>query len=239
MVEKTLGFIFDLDGTLISSTDIGPKIEKRIYEEFDISIDEKKQQEIEKLTYELLHGENRKNLGRKIMWEIFKVLELSFFQRIKALLIANRVFKKELKKIDLYNGVRDLFDFLDDQSYKYVIATTSSRKEVDDRLKKFPEFYRRFEGKLLTRDDVEKLKPAPDQINKALEIMNLPPESCIMIGDMHSDILMGKKVGALTVGVLTGVFDRKQFEEIAPDFIIESVGDLMSIINDIRVKLPK
>ena len=239
MVEKTLGFIFDLDGTLISSTDIGPKIEKRIYEEFDISIDEKKEQEIEKLTYELLHGENRKNLGRKIMWEIFKVLELSFFQRIKALLIANSVFKKELKKIDLYNGVRDLFDFLDDQSYKYVIATTSSRKEVDDRLKKFPEFYRRFEGKLLTRDDVEKLKPAPDQINKALEIMNLSPESCIMIGDMHSDILMGKKVRALTVGVLTGVFDRKQFEEIAPDFIIESVGDLRSIINDIKVKLPK
>jgi pyrophosphatase PpaX len=239
MVEKTLGFVFDLDGTLISSTDIGPKVEKRIYEEFDVTIDEQKEQEIEKLTYEILHGENRKNLGRKLMWEIFKVLGLSFFQRIKALIIANRVFKEEIKEIDLYDGVRELFDFLDDQNYNYVIATTSSRKEVDDRLKKFPKFYHRFEGKILTRDDVEKLKPAPDQINKALKIMNLPPEKCIMIGDMNSDILMGKKVGALTIGVLTGIFNRKQFEEIAPDFIIESVGDIKSIINEIRVKLLK
>ncbi|TXT56294.1 MAG: putative Pyrophosphatase PpaX [Promethearchaeota archaeon] len=235
--KESLGFVFDLDGTLINSTDVGSKVEEKIYQEFDIRIDDQKEKEIEKLTYEILHGENRKNLGRKLMWEIFKVLGLSFFQRIRALFMANKIFKEEIKKVSLYEGVREFFNYLDEENHKYVIATTSSRKEVDDRLRKFPQFYQKLEGKIITRDDVENMKPAPDQINKAFKIMDVSPDRCIMIGDMHSDILMGKKVGAITVGVLTGVFDKEQFNEVQPDFIIESVADLSSIVDDIKARV--
>ena len=64
-MDKKIGFVFDLDGTLINSTDIGKIVEKEVYKEFNIQTDEKMEKEVEKLTYEIMHGENRKNLKVK------------------------------------------------------------------------------------------------------------------------------------------------------------------------------
>ncbi|GAG86228.1 unnamed protein product [marine sediment metagenome] len=103
MAEK-IGFVFDMDGTLINSTEIGNIIKREIYKEFNIQTDEKMEQEIEEITYKIMHGENHKNLGAKLMWAIFKKLGLSFRQRIKALKIAQRIFKEELPNIKLFDG---------------------------------------------------------------------------------------------------------------------------------------
>ena len=48
MVENDLkiGFVFDLDGTLINSTDIRKKIEKKLFREFNIEPSEKLEEEI-------------------------------------------------------------------------------------------------------------------------------------------------------------------------------------------------
>jgi phosphoglycolate phosphatase-like HAD superfamily hydrolase len=236
-MDNKIGFVFDLDGTLINSTDIGKIVKKEIYKEFNIQTNEKIEKEIDELTYEIMHGENRKNLGAKLMWAIFKKLGLSFFQRIKALRMANRIFKEEIPKIKLFDGTRHLFDFLDQHSIDYAIVTTSSTREVDDRLKKFPDFYKKFEGKIITRDDVKKLKPHSESIELAAKIMNLPFDQIVVCGDMHSDILMGKAVGALTIGVTTGLFSRQMLTEIDPDFIFDSVADISHNIEQIKEKL--
>jgi HAD superfamily hydrolase (TIGR01549 family) len=236
-MDSKIGFVFDLDGTLINSTDIGKIVKKEVYKEFNIQTNEKIEKEIEELTYEIMHGENRKNLGVKLMWAIFKKLGLSFFQRIKALRMANRIFREEIPKIKLFEGTRELFEFLDQNSIDYAIATTSSTREVDDRLKKFPEFYKKFEGKIISRDDVKNLKPHPESLKKAAEILDLPLDQIIVCGDMHSDILMGKTVGALTIGVTTGLFSRKMLNEINPDFIFDSVADISYNIDNIKEKI--
>jgi len=179
-MDSKIGFVFDLDGTLINSTDIGKIVKKEVYKEFNIQTNEKIEKEIEELTYEIMHGENRKNLGVKLMWAIFKKLGLSFFQRIKALRMANRIFREEIPKIKLFEGTRELFEFLDQNSIDYAIATTSSTREVDDRLKKFPEFYKKFEGKIISRDDVKNLKPHPESLKKAAEILDLPLDQIVV-----------------------------------------------------------
>jgi len=236
-MDKKIGFVFDLDGTLINSTDIGKIIEKEVYKEFNIQKDEEMEKEIEKLTYEIMHGENHKNLRIKLMWALFKKVGLSFFQRIKALRLANRIFKEEIPKIKLFEGTQELIQFLDENSINYAIATTSSTKEVNDRLKKFPEFYKKFEGKIISRDSVRKLKPHPESIKKASEIMNIPLNQIVVCGDMHSDINMGKNVGAITIGVLTGIFSREKFLVINPDFIFESIAEIPKNIEQIKEKI--
>lgn len=235
--KNTLGFCFDLDGTLINSTEIGDKIEKVIYKKFDIEVDEKTEKEIEQLTFEIVQGENRKNLGKKLMWAIFKKLGLNFVQRIRALYISAKIFKEENKKVELFKGVRELFDFLDQKDHKYAIATTSSEGEADDRLSKFTDLYQKLDGKMITRSDVKQLKPHPESIIKASKIMEIPLNRIIMVGDMHSDIQMGKNVKAITIGVLTGMFSEDQFKEYDPDFIIESVAQIPDIIAQIKQKI--
>jgi phosphoglycolate phosphatase-like HAD superfamily hydrolase len=229
-----LGFCFDLDGTLINSTEIGDIIEKKIYEKYKIEIDKNTEREIEELTYKLMHGENRKNLPMKIMWAIFEKIGLNFFQRVNALLFASKIFKEELKNIKIYQGIEDVFDFFDANDILYSIATTSSRGEVDDRLSQFPSFYEKLKGKIITRSDVENMKPHPESLIKASKIMNLPPNKVIMVGDMHSDVIMGKRTNSVTIGVLTGIFNQKQFEEYAPDLILSSVANIPESLNTIK-----
>lgn len=234
-----LGFVFDMDGTLINSTEMGDAIGREIYKEFNIQTTEKMDKEIEDLIFKIMEGENRKNLEAKVMWEIFKVMGLNFKQRIKALKVAARVFKEEKKKIKLFDGVEKLFDILDDNGYSYAITTTSSTKEVDDRLTKFPDFYRKLHGKIISRNSVKNMKPHPESINLAAKIMDVPLNRCIVIGDMHTDIKMGKAVDAITIGVLTGIFTKEKFLELDPDFILDSVADIPNRIEEIRQLIEK
>ena len=232
-----VGFVFDLDGTLINSTDIGKIIERKIYDKFNIQLDAKFEKEKDELIYKIVQGDNRKNLGKKVMLAIFKKLGLSFCQRIQALIYSGKIFKEENKKVVLFNGVEELFEFLDEKSHPYAIATTSSKKEIEDRLKKFPDFYGKLDGKIITRDSVKHLKPHPESIKKASEIMGVPLNRCVMVGDMHSDINMGKAVNAITVGVLTGIFTKDKFLEHQPDFILDSVADIPKIMDRINEKV--
>ena len=233
------GFVFDLDGTLINSTEVGKIIEEEVYNKFEIEMDEKIEAEVEDLIYEILHGENRKNLGTKIMWSIFKKIGLSFVQRIKALLLAGKIYKREIQKVNLYEGVEELFEFLDKNSYGYAIATTSSAKEVDDRLIKFPKFYKKFEGRIISRSSVKNMKPHTESFKMASEIMDVPPNRCVMVGDMHTDIKMGKNINAVTIAVLTGIFSKEKFLPHEPDFIFDSVADIPKHIEKIKQMVEK
>jgi len=234
-----IGFVFDMDGTLINSTDIGDAVGREINKEFNIQTTEEMEKDIEALIFKLMEGENRKNLEAKVMWEIFKIMGLCFGQRIKAIKIAARVFKEEKKKIKLFDGVEKLFDILDNNDYTYAITTTSSTKEVDDRLSRFPNFYKKLNGKIISRNSVKNMKPHPESINLASEIMGVPLNRCIMIGDMHTDIIMGKTVNAITIGVLTGIFTKEKFLELKPDFILDSVADIPSRIEEITQMIGK
>lgn len=238
MAEK-IGFVFDLDGTFINSTDIGKIVKRELYKEFNIQTDEEIEKEIEDLTYEIIASENHKNLGTKLMWAIFKKVGLTFWQRIKALKMANNIFKEEIPKVKLFKGSEELLDFFDENKdhYDYAIITTSSAKEVDDRLKKFPNFYKKFDGKIISRDSVKNLKPHPESINKISKILGIPFNRIVLCGDMHTDILLGKNVDAVTIGVLTGIFSRQKLRELEPDFIFDSIADILDNIEKIKDKV--
>ncbi len=234
-----IGFVFDMDGTLINSTEMGDAIGREIYEEFNIQPTEQMEREIEELVFEIMQGENRKNLEAKVMWEIFKVVGLNFTQRIKALRMAARIFKEEKKKIKLFDGVEKVFDLLDENDFSYAIATTSSMKEVEERLSKFPDFYKKLNGKIISRSSVENMKPHPESMELAANMMNMPLNRCVIVGDMHTDINMGKAVGAITIGVLTGIFTKEKLLELNPDFILDSVADIPQVIEEIKQLIDK
>ena len=135
------------------------------------------------------------------------------------------------------SGKMYLTNILKKNNSNNAITTTSSKGEVESRLAKFPEVYSRFDGKIITRSDVKHLKPHPESINKASTIMNIPIERLVMVGDLHSDILMGKEVNSLTIAVLTGIFSKEQFLEYEPDFILDSVAGIPDIFDHIMEKL--
>ena len=238
MDNHRIGFSFDFDGTLVNSIDIVDKVQDAILEKYEIERTKELDKKIEEKINEILQGENRKNIGRPIMISIFKLLGLNFLQRIRALLLARKIFKEEAANIALIDGTLELFSFLEENDYPYSIITTSSNAEVADRLEqKYPAFYAKVKDKTIGRDDVEHMKPHPESIYKAADIMEVAPDQIVMVGDMRADIELGQAVGAVTIGVLTGFLNKRRFKAAKADFILKSVAQIPSIMEDIRKKV--
>jgi arabinose operon protein AraL len=79
-------------------------------------------------------------------------------------------------------------------------------------------------------------KPSSLMIQAALEVMELMPVDCILVGDrLETDIKMGKEFGIATGIVLTGVTDERTLEEykhspMQPDFVFQTIADVENLI---------
>ena len=83
---------------------------------------------------------------------------------------------------------------------------------------------------VLTRDDVVNVKPHPDHLRKALELIACKPCNALMVGDHPMDIQVGKSVGALTAGVASGHVSLERLAMENPTWLADDVGQLMQRI---------
>jgi len=82
---------------------------------------------------------------------------------------------------------------------------------------------------LLTRDDVERVKPDPQHLLDALDLLDSKPEKALMVGDHPMDILAGKRAGMRTAAVLTSK-PESDFEEVSPDLILKDVAGFLEML---------
>lgn len=76
-------------------------------------------------------------------------------------------------------------------------------------------------------------KPSPLMIQAGLARMNIRADECLVVGDrLETDIVMGHMAGTRTALVLTGVTRRDDLihAHIAPDYILENIGELLRIV---------
>lgn len=74
-------------------------------------------------------------------------------------------------------------------------------------------------------------KPEPHALDLILREAGVPPEQCIVVGDrLDTDIALGKRAGARTVLVLTGVSTESDVAEapasLRPDTVLHTLADL-------------
>ncbi|MGD0021873.1 MAG: HAD family hydrolase [Smithellaceae bacterium] len=84
---------------------------------------------------------------------------------------------------------------------------------------------------VVCRDMVKNVKPHPEHLNKALQMLNSLAENTLMIGDHPLDIETGRKAGTRTAGVLTGHFQKYDFLNAGADLVLSQASDLLNIIN--------
>lgn len=78
----------------------------------------------------------------------------------------------------------------------------------------------------VSRNSVKKVKPHPEHLTAAMTGLRVSGKETVMVGDHILDIQAGKRVGATTVGVLTGRTKREDFEEAGADLILDDVSGL-------------
>jgi HAD superfamily hydrolase (TIGR01509 family) len=111
------------------------------------------------------------------------------------------------------------------KTYRLALTTTRGRVDVDRFIAQFG-----LDGEftaIVTRDDVRRLKPHAEPVQRAAEELELSPEQCIVIGDTSMDIRAGKRAGALTVGVLSGFGEAHWLKQHDPDLIVGTAIELL------------
>jgi len=93
----------------------------------------------------------------------------------------------------------------------------------------------------VTGQEIEVIVGKPSLImgEVILNVMKLPPNECLIIGDrLSTDIAMGKNCGISTALVLTGVTQLEDLEtaEIQPDYVLKSVGDLLHLVQKSKIR---
>ncbi|MEM3576984.1 MAG: HAD family hydrolase [Candidatus Bathyarchaeia archaeon] len=83
---------------------------------------------------------------------------------------------------------------------------------------------------VVTALDTRDPKPSPEALIRCAEQLCVKTCECIVVGDSVADIRAGKRAGAKTVAVLTGIFSLEELEAEKPDLIIENIAKLPDFI---------
>jgi phosphoglycolate phosphatase len=83
----------------------------------------------------------------------------------------------------------------------------------------------------VSRNSVKNVKPHPEHLTTAMNGLNVSGRETVMVGDHILDIQAGKRVGAKTIGVLTGSTKRGDFEQAGADFVLDDASGLCALLN--------
>lgn len=151
----------------------------------------------------------------------------------KAILaIYRETFRRETR---MFPGAAEILREVARMGYRIGLVTATQRIFLSDKLHPL-----RMAGAerllevMITTDDVERQKPAPDPLILCAERLQIETSRMVYIGDSRVDIQAGKAAGSLTVGVLSGVEDRDTLVAEEADHILETVGDLLPLLEQWR-----
>jgi len=127
---------------------------------------------------------------------------------------------------ELLAGVREMLTELKSCGIETGVLTRNCMEAV---LVMFPDIDEYCRA-VLTREATSKFKPDPEHLRIALDIVNVPPGNAAMVGDHPIDIEVGKRLGTMTIGVLTGYYNRQGLEEAGADMIIDSAANILEYV---------
>lgn len=108
--------------------------------------------------------------------------------------------------------------------YRLGIVTTRGQRDTEAFLAQY-QLTDLFEV-VVTHESTPRLKPHPQPVCHAAEVLGLPPERCVMVGDTTMDVEAAKKAGAWAIAVLCGLGEREELRAADADLILDSTAEL-------------
>ena len=233
------GLLFDKDGTIIDFFSIWPVVAREVIPKFIKQIeiyDEDGAIEREMLESMGLHDDKVNPRGAfayksygEIAEDICSVLtdhdvfiELySIYVQIKDLF--NNTMKNTTPVYKTFTDMPDLLRGLKNEGF-FIGLTTADVQESAERCLNELHIIEFFDY-IGADDGTRKPKPNGEMIDEFKAITGLKAEEIAVVGDTFNDMLFGKQNGCSSIGVLSGVSAREDFDDQA-DVIIESVADI-------------
>ncbi|MFW9854042.1 MAG: HAD family hydrolase [Candidatus Thorarchaeota archaeon] len=220
--------IFDFDGTLVDTMGSFYEMVITNLNQHGIIVSEST---INRLGTDLIaefHSRSQSNgaaLILRLFWNIGRKAGLSRYRSLRFAMKCAVQARDVYKSAPLFSDVRSTLKRLQNEGgFKLGIYTLAPRKillntlETHDLIQYFSK-----EG-IISRDDVQNLKPDPEGVFLALEGCSVPASYSVLIGDMPADILAGTAAGLTTIGLTTGLISREIFQQFSrPTKIFDSL----------------
>ncbi len=212
-------FLFDLDGTLI---DAFPAYEKAFKHTIESTGRTYKKGSLEtyygQLDIEILRQLLKKD---KIDKETEHLIEQ---KRSYYLTIAQTAIKP-------LSCAAELIHLLKERNIKTAIATSGQRSATEIAIDKLK--IRHLLDATITATEVKKGKPDPELFLKASELINIPPNDCIVIEDSTHGIEAAKRADMKTIAVSTGKTSMRDLKNLNPDYAVDSLCEIIPKLDNI------
>jgi HAD superfamily hydrolase (TIGR01509 family) len=214
--------IFDLDGTLIDSIEIYFRIVENALERLELPPVSRSQilaaAESEDFIWERVLPPEALQRKENIIDEAWAIINE----------IAPQMFADDL---DIIQGADNILKMVSASGLKMGLVTSTQKHYLEIKMLplKNAEVDKLIEV-IITSDDVEERKPAPDALMMCAHELALKPATCVYVGDTATDMQSGKAAGMHTIGVLTGFDDYDALNKEQPDAIIDSIRNLSDVV---------
>lgn len=128
-------------------------------------------------------------------------------------------------------GSRELLESIKSNGTLAAVASSSSYELIYAVLRALGE--EAYFDKIVSGDDMEKSKPAPDIFLSAAEKLGAAPEECVVIEDSENGVLAAKAAGMRVIGYInptSGVQDLSRADMVIDDFRKLSYNDLSEVL---------
>ena len=206
--------LFDVDGTLVDTNDLHTAAWRQVFARYghDFPVEVIREQ----------IGKGGDNLIPTLLPGISDALKEEMDSA------RGELFKRDyLPRGVPFPGVRDLFERLVADGVRIVLASSSSRPEVDYHLNLIG--CSDLVSAVTTKDDVENSKPCPDIFAAALaKVAPVPAAQAVVIGDTPWDMKAALKVGTRTIAFRCGGFPDDWLRESGAGCLYNDARDLLA-----------
>lgn len=203
--------IFDMDGVIIDSEPIHFEVDIQTMRDFGCSISKEELNKYVGTTNEYMYTDIKNN------YKIDKSVEEIINYRSE--MAKRKVIESDLMPIE---GIKELLNDLKDKNIPTAIASSSPRDFIEVVVSKFE--LDNYFSCILSGEEVENGKPAPDIYVETAKKLGIPSEECIVIEDSKNGVLAAKKAGMKCIGfknVNSGEQDLSK-----ADCIVNSIVDI-------------
>lgn len=178
--------LFDCDGVLINTEEIGFGIMSEMFAEHGISYSRTEYVEmLSGITYNEFHAKLRSEHP-----ELPQDFQEQLDVRMKA------AMQTEMKVID---GVKELLDQLKAENIPFAVCSNSGAENLIAKLKAVG-LFEYFEPHIVSRHHVDHPKPAPDMFLHAAKLRGIDPQDCIVVEDSMTGTMAGVAAGMNVIG---------------------------------------
>jgi beta-phosphoglucomutase len=130
-----------------------------------------------------------------------------------------KIFRKYFKRF-IFNGAEEFIESLKTDGYRLALVTGTNQREMQRILP--ISLQRQFEV-IVTGDQVPRGKPYPDPYHLAAQLLEIPPENCLVIENAPYGIQAAKSAGMRCIAITTSL--PKEYLNKA-DIIVDRLTDI-------------